>query len=204
VVPAEPEKVTNVSTGGLDIPPLQYFKGRNETSLALSFLHQKLQTACSGFIWDRGKFLHSRLYGAMFWICKENSVYNTGTIKLLLNSAYTVPRSFLPHQQIGWGYTRRWERTQLGQLMPASPEGYSIPYDVVFNNKNCGKKEGLRDIWSYGVCLPKSLSCVMEPALLEWNLCFTSACQQEVVNEFIILLCLCAWLLRYLFNYLVL
>jgi len=54
-------------------------------------------------------FLHSSLYGAMFWICDENSVDNTGTFSLLLSSAYTEPRPFLlltpPHQRVGWGCT---------------------------------------------------------------------------------------------------
>jgi len=31
---------------------------------------------CIGFGWDRVKFHHTRLYGAMFWICDETSVGN--------------------------------------------------------------------------------------------------------------------------------
>ena len=33
---------------------------------------------CAGFHWDRVNFLHGSWYGAMFWICGENSVDNTG------------------------------------------------------------------------------------------------------------------------------
>jgi len=58
----------------------------------------------------------------MFWICAENSVDNTGMFLLLLSSAYTEPRPFLlltlAHQQVGWGCTRNYEGTQLGQLTP--------------------------------------------------------------------------------------
>lgn len=32
---------------------------------------------CSGFDWDRVSFLHRSLYGAVVWICSENSVDNT-------------------------------------------------------------------------------------------------------------------------------
>lgn len=31
---------------------------------------------CTGFSWDRVKFLCGGLYGAMFWICTETSVDN--------------------------------------------------------------------------------------------------------------------------------
>jgi len=41
----------------------------------------------------------------------------------LLSSAYTRLRTLLfltlPHQQVGWGWARNWERAQLGQLTPA-------------------------------------------------------------------------------------
>ena len=32
---------------------------------------------CTGFGWDTIKFLHSSLYGAVFWICAENTVGKT-------------------------------------------------------------------------------------------------------------------------------
>lgn len=78
-------------------------------------------------------FLHSSLYWAVFWICAENSVNNTGMISLLLCCAYTMSRSFLlltpPHQWVGWRYTKSWERKQLGQLSRADQR--HIPYDMV-------------------------------------------------------------------------
>lgn len=35
-------------------------------------------SGCAGFDWVRVNFLHSSLYGAMFWICDQKSVDNTG------------------------------------------------------------------------------------------------------------------------------
>jgi len=49
----------------------------------------------TGFDWDRVKFLHSGLYGAMFWTCTENSVDDTLTFQLLLSDAYIASRPFL-------------------------------------------------------------------------------------------------------------
>ena len=68
----------------------------------------------------------------MFWTCDENSVDNTGMFALLLSSAYTESRPFLlltpPHQQEGWGCTRTWEGTQLGQLTPTDQR--DIPHHM--------------------------------------------------------------------------
>lgn len=51
------------------------------------------------------------------------TVDNSGMFSLSLSRAYTESRSFLlltpPHQRGGWGCTRSWEGTQLGQLTPA-------------------------------------------------------------------------------------
>ena len=94
------------------------------------------------------------------FICVGNSVGNTGMFQLLLSSAYTASRPFLlltpPHQGVGWGCTRSWEGTQLGQLTPTDQR--DIPYhmyDVMLSNKSWGKKEERGDIGSDGVCLPK-------------------------------------------------
>jgi len=46
---------------------------------------------------DRVNSLHSSKYGAMFWICAENSVKNTGMFMLFLSSAYRArPFCFSP------------------------------------------------------------------------------------------------------------
>ena len=93
-------------------------------------------------------FFHIGLYGTMFWICAEKSVDdNTGMFLLLLSCAYTESRPFPlltpPHQQVGWGCTRSWERTQLGQLTPNDQRDIPIPYDVVLSNKTGGSLQGL-------------------------------------------------------------
>ena len=49
---------------------------------------------CAGFGWDRVNFLHSSEYGAMVWICAENSVDNSGVVLLLLSSASTASKAF--------------------------------------------------------------------------------------------------------------
>ena len=101
----------------------------------------ELVTALSmstGFIWV--KSLHRSLYGAMVWSCDQNSVGNTPMFQLWLNNACTVSRPFLPltqpRQRAGWGCTRPWEGTQLGQLTP-NDQG-DIPYLMMSaQQKNC-------------------------------------------------------------------
>lgn len=39
--------------------------------------NQTLLCDCTGSVWDRVNFLHSSRYGAVFWICDENSASNT-------------------------------------------------------------------------------------------------------------------------------
>jgi len=61
-----------------------------------------------------------------------------------------------------------------------------------------GSRRKGRDVWSYGVCLPKELLHIREP-------CFpgdgwTSACWWEAVNEFLGLICLHMYFLLYLLN----
>jgi len=59
---------------------------------------------CAGFGWDRFVFLHSSSFGAMFWLCAENSGDNRGMFSLVLTRAYTESRPFLlltpPHQRV--------------------------------------------------------------------------------------------------------
>jgi len=68
----------------------------------------------------------------MFWICADNGVDNTGMFLLLLSSAHRESRPFLlltpPCQWIGWGYTRSWDGTQLGQLTQTGQR--NIPYHM--------------------------------------------------------------------------
>jgi len=88
----------------------------------------------------------------MFWICDQNSVDNIGMFKILPSSSYTESRPFLlltpPHQQAGWGCTRGWEGTQLGQLTPKDQR--DMPYNMMSCSivKSCGKKEERGDVQS--------------------------------------------------------
>lgn len=41
-------------------------------------LHHLFPHFCTGFRWGRVTFLNSSLYGAMFWICADDNVDNTG------------------------------------------------------------------------------------------------------------------------------
>lgn len=67
----------------------------------------------TGFGWERINFLHSTLYGAMFWIFDQKSVNNRDFFAVAEQKKYSrlflVPR--LPHQQVGWESTRSWEGT---------------------------------------------------------------------------------------------
>ena len=126
---------------------------------------------CAGFGWDRVNFLRSSWYGAMFWICAEDSVGNTGMFSLLLSSAYTEPRPFLllppPHQRGGWGGIRSWEGTQLGQLTPTDQR------DIPDHKMSCsaykagGRRRKRGVVQSDGICLPKRLLGMMEPCFPE-------------------------------------
>lgn len=54
----------------------------------------KQKDPCACYSWDRVNFLQSSKYGAMLWICEENSVDNPGIFSLLLNGVYTRVRAF--------------------------------------------------------------------------------------------------------------
>ena len=63
--------------------------------------------------------------------------------RAMLSSAYTEPRPLLllipPHQPVGWGCTRSWEGTQLGQLTPTDQR--DIPYHITsFSAYKAGKR----------------------------------------------------------------
>ena len=137
----------------------------------------------------------------MFWICAVNSVDNAEVFLLLLSSAYTESRSFLlltpPHQQIGWGCTRSWEGTQLGQLTPTDPR--DIPDHMMsclaYKAGGRRRKGGTFRI----TAIVSQVTVTRDGALLSWR-CLKPACRWEVVNEFLVLLCLRVWLLLYLLN----
>jgi len=111
----------------------------------------------------------------------------------LLNSASTASRPFLllvlAHQRVGWGCTRCWEGAQPGQL--TQTDQGDIPHRMMLCLAI--KAEGRRrkgehfEFWH----LSSQVTVTLAEALLsqKWlNICL----QWEVVNEFLILLCLCA------------
>jgi len=65
----------------------------------------------------------------MFWIWAENSVDNIEVFYAC--SAHTESRPFplltSPHQRVGWGCTRSWNGTRLGQLTPTGQRDIPLP-----------------------------------------------------------------------------
>lgn len=118
----------------------------------------------------RVSFLHNSKYGTMFWIHAINCADSIAMFSLLLSSAYTAPGIFLlltpMHQHAGWGCTRGQETTQLGWLCPADQ---SVPYHAAQHIKQGEGRAPLSSRWAY----------------LPW----------EVLDEFLVWLCLCTSLL---------
>lgn len=87
--------------------------------------------------WDRANFLHSGPYGALLWICNQNSGDSTWLFALLLNSGCTSSRisPFLTpsYQGAGWG----GQEDTAGMADPNSPHN-PTPYNVMLSNKNEG------------------------------------------------------------------
>lgn len=74
---------------------------------------------CIGFGYNGVNFLHSSLYGAVFWICDGNSVDDTVKVWVLLSVEILLFHT-LSAQWAGWGDTAE-------AADPTSPKGYSIP-----------------------------------------------------------------------------
>lgn len=89
-------------------------------------------------------------------------------------------------QQGGWGSTRNWESTRLGQLTTES--GYSMLFNAMLRHKSSGGGGGCRDNCGYGNCLSTWALRVLRPDFQGSG--STSPCQWEIVNECPILLCL--------------
>lgn len=91
-------------------------------------------------------FLHSSLYGTVFWICDDN-VLIMGMFSLLLSGAYTKPRHFLPltHPSSKWaGESKRsWEGTQPAHLIQNDQS--DMPYPGCFAlQEQLQEDEGMR------------------------------------------------------------
>lgn len=52
-----------------------------------------------------------------------------------------------------------WGAQEDGKMQPGQfirdDQKDNMPYDLMLSNKNCGKRGGKRDVYGYGVCLPK-------------------------------------------------
>ena len=124
-------------------------------------------------------------------LCAGNSVDNTGMFSLLLSSAYTESRPFLlltaPHQQGGWGCTKSWEDTQLGQLTPTDQR------DTAYHMMSCsaykaGRRQGGRSEWWR---LSSQVTIMRDGALLSWrwlNTCLLMG-SSEWIPCFALLVC---------------
>jgi len=157
---------------------------------------QCLNDSCADFGWVIVHFLHSTKYGAVFWICAENSVDNTGMFSSLLSSAHTASGAFQPLtpllQQAGWGHK------ELGEDIARTDDPGDIPHHMA--SRSAYKVGGRRK----GGCLqPWHLSSQVavrgDGALLSWGWLNTGL-QQEVVNGFLVSLCLCVQILLCLLN----
>lgn len=137
-------------------------------------------------------FLHSILYGIMFLICAGNSVNGTGVVLLLLSRDYTAPKPFLsitpPHQQGGWGCTRRWEGTQWGQLISSDKRIFQIiQHPSRHINLREWKRKGRCLKWW---CFPSQVTVTPDRALPSWGW-LNSYLPMGSSGLFFVLLCLC-------------
>ena len=63
------------------------------------------------FGWDRVNFLHSGLYGAMFWICGQNSIGNNTHVLAIAEQClhsvkgFSAPHPAPPASRLGWRKT---------------------------------------------------------------------------------------------------
>lgn len=119
----------------------------------------------------------------------------------VLSRIYTDPKPFLlfavPCQWRSLG-TWGWEKTQLWWVTPTDQR--DIPdlmtsYSVYKVWEEKGDRE---NAWNDAVSLSKSLLHMMGPRFPGDG--WTPACPWEAVNWFLVLLCLCKWLLFSLFN----
>lgn len=138
------------------------------------------------WFWLAVSCLHSSWYGAAFWVSAGKSHGSTWLFLLFLSRACAELSSFLlptpSHQRGGWGCTRSWEQTQLGELTPSDPR--DIPHQTV--SMLAHKAEGRRSV---GGCLEwwhlsAQVTVTCDGALLSWG-CLNF--QREVVNEFLVL-----------------
>ena len=90
---------------------------------------------------------------------------------LLLSSAYTESRPFLlltpPHQRAGWGCTRSWEGTQLGQLTPTAQRDIPDHMTSCSAYKAGGRRGKAGTIGAMAFVFPSHRYAWWSPAFLE-------------------------------------
>lgn len=130
-------------------------------------------------------------------------IYDTTVLRthpcfqVMLSNDYAVPESFLtlPHGWPHWGWVRSCEGTQPGQLI--SNDWRDIPLHLAscYSVKSWGKKKERRTFGLRAFVFPTNC--------YEWWILFFLEIEKDlqlVVDEFLILLCLCAQLFLYLLN----
>ena len=104
---------------------------------------------------------------------------------------------FSPHQRVGCGCTRSWERTRPGQLTTSDQR------DTPDRTMSCSaikaggrrRKERPEGFGVMAFIFPSHRYTWRSPAFLGM-----AACRWKMLNEFLALLCLCVWLLLYPLN----
>lgn len=107
--------------------------------------------------------------GAVFYLCAEHWVDNTVKAFVLLTP---------PHHHRGWGSTRSWKEIQPGHLTPTDPSDIPDHVASCLDYQAEGRKEEVRHILNYIVCLPKSPLHILKlyflsplPCLVNLGLC---------------------------------
>ena len=139
-------------------------------SLSLGFQHEELskERLCPrallfGFLLQPSVLILAGVELIFFRVASMRlhfgSVLKTGKFSLLLSSAYTMSRPFLlltpPHQRVGWGCTRSWDGTLLGQLAQTNQRGisYHMKSHAAYKAGGRRRKGGMFRMTVF--CLPK-------------------------------------------------
>lgn len=99
----------------------------------------------------------------LFQICDTTVLTAHPCFQLMLSNDHAAPGLFLTMQHgcLHWGSARNWEGAQPGQLIS---EDWGLSHNIWHHapQQKLGEEER-KDIWSYGICLPKYLLWVMDP-----------------------------------------
>lgn len=129
------------------------------------------------------------VWGCVLDLSSKQCGYHRGVSVVAGQGLHTSKpfRLLTPLHQGGLAYTRSWEETQLGQLLLTGQR------DIADHMKLCEKEgKGRHLVW-----WPLSSQVIVthDGALLSWRTGLDAPSPGETENEFLILLCLCTWLL---------